>query len=115
MFYDVTERQRTERQLVQAIEEVMSDTAWLSRSVMEKLAQLRSEGVDTTAVSGLTKREREVLERLAQGLDNTTIAQDLGIAKQTVRNYITQIYEKIGVHSRAEAVVWARERGLAKF
>lgn len=115
MFYDVTERQRTERQLVQAIEEVMSDTAWLSRSVMEKLASLRSEGVDTTAVSGLTKREKEVLERLAQGLDNTTIAQDLGIAKQTVRNYITQIYEKIGVHSRAEAVVWARERGLAKF
>ena len=115
MFYDVTERQRTERQLVQAIEEVMSDTAWLSRSVMEKLAQLRSEGVDTTAVSGLTKREKEVLERLAQGLDNNTIAQDLGIAKQTVRNYITQIYEKIGVHSRAEAVVWARERGLARF
>ncbi len=115
MFYDVTERQRTERQLVQAIEEVMSDTAWLSRSVMEKLALLRSEGVDTAAVSGLTKREREVLERLAQGLDNTTIAQDLGIAKQTVRNYITQIYEKIGVHSRAEAVVWARERGLASF
>ncbi len=115
MFYDVTERQRTERQLVQAIEEVMSDTAWLSRSVMEKLAQLRSEGVDTTAVSGLTKREREVLERLARGLDNTTIAEDLGIAKQTVRNYITQIYEKIGVHSRAEAVVWARERGLATF
>ena len=115
MFYDVTERQRTERQLVKAIEEVMSDTAWLSRSVMEKLAQLRSEGVDTTAVSGLTKREKEVLERLAQGLDNNTIAEDLGIAKQTVRNYITQIYEKIGVHSRAEAVVWARERGLASF
>lgn len=113
MFYDVTERKRTERQLVQAIEGVMSDTAWLSRSVMEKLAQLRSEGVDMTTVSRLTKREREVLERLAQGLDNTTIAEDLGIAKQTVRNYITQVYEKIGVHSRAEAIVWARERGLA--
>ncbi len=48
----------------------------------------------------LSKHEREVLERLARGLNNEQIAEELGIATQTVRNYISTIYDKLGVHSR---------------
>jgi len=114
MFHDVTARKRTEVQLMQAISEVMQDTAWFSRSVMERLAQVRSGRADAGTVATLTNREREVLECVAGGMGNEAIAAELGLAKQTVRNYLTTVYSKIGVGSRAEAVVWARERGLVK-
>lgn len=119
MFYDITERKQTEQEMMQAIHEVMQDTAWFSRSLMEKLAQARAKRVGDPAnangVAELTKREKQVLEQMARGRSNDAIAVDLGLAEQTVRNYITNLYEKLGVHSRAEAVVWARERGLASF
>ncbi len=112
MAVDITERKRTEEQLLQALQEVMQDTAWFSQSVMEKLAQIRSQRPDETGVDELTARERQVLAHLARGENNADIAAALDIAPQTVRNYITTIYSKINAHSRAEAVVWARERGL---
>jgi PAS domain S-box-containing protein len=114
---DITTRKRTEAELREAIEAVMSDTAWFSRSLLEKLAHVRARNQPGSAAHGaevaqLTPRERQVLERLADGWDNAQIARDLGLAEQTVRNYVTNIYEKLGVHSRAEAVVWARDRGV---
>ena len=112
MFFDITERKRGEEELMQAIQDVMQDASWFSRSVVERLAEIRSGSVDHTRVGELTRRERQVLEQLARGRSNAEIAQELGIATQTVRNYITSVYEKIGVRSRVEAVVWARERGL---
>ena len=112
IFIDITERKRNEAQLMRAIEEVMSDTTWFSRSVVEKLAQLRSGEVDQTGVDELTARERQVLSYIARGSNNDTISTELGLATQTVRNYISSIYEKLGLHTRAEVVVWARERGL---
>ncbi len=112
IFIDITQRKRSEVQLMRAIEEVMSDTTWFSRSVVEKLAQLRSGTVDQTGVDELTARERQVLSYIARGSNNETISSELGLATQTVRNYISSIYEKLGLHTRAEVVVWARERGL---
>ena len=110
---DVTERRRTEEQLMQAIQEVMQDTAWFSRSVIERLAQIRSDAPDETPVMvSLTKRERQLLELVAAGYTNAQLVEELGLAKNTVRNYVARIYEKLDVHSRAEAVVWARERGI---
>lgn len=112
MFFDITERKRSEDELMQAIQDVMQDASWFSRSVVERLAEIRAGAVDTTRVAELTRRERQVLERVARGRSNAEIATELGIAAQTVRNYITSVYEKINVRSRVEAVVWARERGL---
>jgi two-component system response regulator DegU len=60
----------------------------------------------------LTQRERDTLRLLAQGKDNLSIAQLLGIAEGTVKNYIVQIYDKLGVCSQVEAVLWAQRRGL---
>jgi PAS domain S-box-containing protein len=116
MFSDVTNQKRSEEELIEAIETVMQDTAWFSRSVVEKLAQVRAKklgGEQKAQVAELSKREKQVLERIAMGQDNKHIGTELGLAEQTVRNYITNIYEKLAVHSRAEAVVWARERGLS--
>ena len=113
MFYDITERKRTEKHLVSAIQDVMNDTSWFSQRVMEQLTNVRLGEQSLTQVIDLSKREREVLERLSRGANNEAIAADLGIATQTVRNYISAIYDKLGVHSRGEAIVWARERGIS--
>ena len=112
IFIDVTERKQSEAQLMRAIEEVMNDATWFSRSVVERLAQLRSGDVDRTGIDELTARERQVLSYVAKGSNNDTISSELGLATQTVRNYISSIYEKLGLHTRAEVIVWARERGL---
>lgn len=112
MFVDITDQKRTQEELMKAIHEVIADTAWFSRSVVERLATVRrgEKGAQTTV--DLSPREKQVLGRVARGMDDKDIAKELGIVVQTVRNYVTNIYGKIDVHSRAEAVVWARERGI---
>jgi pimeloyl-ACP methyl ester carboxylesterase/DNA-binding CsgD family transcriptional regulator len=65
-----------------------------------------------TGFPELTAREGEVLELIAQGLDNAQIAARLGLSEKTVRNNITHIFDKIGVENRSKAIVMARERGL---
>lgn len=62
----------------------------------------------------LTRRELEVLELIAQGADNESIAERLVITPKTVRNYVSQIYSKLQVDRRAQAIVLAREAGLGK-
>jgi pimeloyl-ACP methyl ester carboxylesterase/DNA-binding CsgD family transcriptional regulator len=62
----------------------------------------------------LTEREREVLEAVAQGLDNAEIAVRVSLAPKTVRNYISSIFDKLGVHTRAQAIVHARDAGFGK-
>lgn len=66
------------------------------------------------AFDGLTTREAEILERIAQGLDNAQIAAHLGMSEKTVRNHITHIFDKIGVENRSQAIVLARDRGLGR-
>ncbi len=60
----------------------------------------------------LTKREKEILHLLVEGIDNHSIAEDLFISVQTVRNHIRHIYEKLQVHSKTQAVVKAIREGL---
>ena len=91
---------------------LISDHAIDDRWVVERLAHIRTGNAEAVETVALTKREREVLERLARGANNDAVAAELGIATQTVRNYISVVYGKLGVNSRAEAIVWARERGV---
>jgi pimeloyl-ACP methyl ester carboxylesterase/DNA-binding CsgD family transcriptional regulator len=64
------------------------------------------------AFAGLTSREREVLGLLCQGLSNAQIAQRLAISDKTVRNHLSHLFDKLGVWTRAQAIVFAHERGL---
>jgi pimeloyl-ACP methyl ester carboxylesterase/DNA-binding CsgD family transcriptional regulator len=66
------------------------------------------------ALDELTARENEVLELLAQGCDNDTIAGQLGISAKTVRNQVSTIFSKLEVNSRAKAIVRAREAGFGQ-
>ena len=111
-YTDITDRKRSENELMQAIQATMSDTSWFTRVVMEKLAEIRAGGEEKPGLEQLTRREQGVLELLAQGYGNEQIARELGLSRHTVRNYVATIYSKLGVRSRSEAVVWARERGI---
>jgi pimeloyl-ACP methyl ester carboxylesterase/DNA-binding CsgD family transcriptional regulator len=59
----------------------------------------------------LSVREREILNLLARGLTNLDIGRELFISEKTVRNHVTKIFEKLGVHSRAHAIVLAKDHG----
>ena len=62
----------------------------------------------------LTPRELQVIELVAAGLDNGTIGQRLGISAKTVRNRVSVIFDKLGVNSRPQAIVWARDAGFGR-
>jgi DNA-binding NarL/FixJ family response regulator len=59
-----------------------------------------------------TPREREILISLAQGMSGAQIAAALSISPRTVRTHISNLLEKLGVHSRLEAVSYALRHGL---
>lgn len=111
VYQDVTERRRNELELAGAIDEVMKDASWLSRSILDKLATLRRPGPAAPAVD-LSTREREVLGLICDDLDDSEIARHLNLSRNTIRNHVARIYAKLGVNRRSGAVVWGRERGL---
>jgi two-component system nitrate/nitrite response regulator NarL len=86
----------------------------------ELLARIRRSAVpkeevadpSAAAIDELTNRERDVLRLLAQGLSQGDIAQSLVISPKTVATHIQRILEKLGVHSRAQAVALAHYAGL---
>lgn len=63
-------------------------------------------------LAALTAREREILTLVAKGANNQDIASQLFISDKTVRNHLTSIFDKLGVHSRAQAIVFSRDRGI---
>jgi DNA-binding NarL/FixJ family response regulator len=69
---------------------------------------------ETELPDGLTPREAEVLALIAGGLTNTEIADRLVVSAATVKSHVNHIFAKAGVRDRAQAVVYAYERGLAE-
>jgi len=67
---------------------------------------------DGVRIEGLTEREQEILELVAQGLGNHQISERLVISPKTVRNHITNIFSKMQVSTRAEAIVQAHQAGV---
>jgi PAS domain S-box-containing protein len=114
-FQDITERKRSEGELVAAIEAAMADSAWFSRGVMEKLANLRqNSGPVSSAVriDDLTNREREIVALICRGAGDAEISNELNLSPHTVRNHVASLYKKLGVNRRSAVVIWARERGI---
>ncbi len=82
------------------------------------LAELRAAPNEPTGprerpFAGLTAREEAVLVLIARGLSNDDIVAELVVSPATVRNHITRIFQKLQVRTRAQAIVLAREAGLA--
>ena len=64
-----------------------------------------------TAFAPLTERELEILKKVADGMTNAEIGEDLGISAQTVKNHVTSILRKLAVNDRTQAVIHALRRG----
>jgi two-component system response regulator DesR len=98
---------------VSRIETIIRDLAggrlYLSPQAYEALAQATLQLKDRAL---LTDRERDILRLAMRGLPNPQIAQALHLSPGTVRNHLSAIYRKLGVHSRYEALTIAEEREL---
>jgi DNA-binding NarL/FixJ family response regulator len=66
------------------------------------------------ASGGLTKRERDVTQLVAQGKANRVIGRDLGIGERTVEGYVASALAKLGFTSRSQLAAWAVENGITR-
>ncbi len=66
------------------------------------------------ALQRMTCREQEILRLLAEGSSNRDIAVHLDLNEKTVRNQMTVLFAKLGLASRTQAALWARDRGLGE-
>lgn len=101
-------------ELVQAVRTVYQGKSALSPEVATKVVQQAITGKPATAaaqVEPLTPRELDVLRLVARGLTNRAIGYALGISHRTVQGHLVNIYGKLGVSSRTEAVTEALRRG----
>jgi DNA-binding NarL/FixJ family response regulator len=100
--------------VVRAVHAVGTGGAVFGPAVAQRVLEFFAHGETRQVVAfpQLTDREREVLDLVAQGLPNSRIAGRLFISEKTVRNHVSNIFTKLAVADRAQAVVRAREGGL---
>ncbi|GJF32111.1 DNA-binding response regulator [Kitasatospora sp. NE20-6] len=106
-------------ELVHAVRVVAAGDALLAPSVTRRLIAdfaarrpAAPRGGPARQPAGLTPRETEVLELIAQGLSNAEIARALVVVEQTVKTHVSRVLTKLGLRDRAQAVVFAYESGL---
>ncbi len=104
-----------EEELARAVRAVGRGEAIFSPQVAERvLAYFASPKTRPRAFPTLTDREREILNLIAQGHPNPSIARRLHLSPKTVGNYVSAIFTKLQVADRAEAIVRAREAGMGR-
>lgn len=104
-------------ELVGSIRLAADGHAVLSREVVRALVEhVRADNHAIAQATGeeyaLTERELEVMRMIVDGADNAAIGRALSISKHTVKQHVTNIYEKLGVQSRVQAAVYAVRNGL---
>lgn len=101
-------------EIERAISAVASGEVILSADVANKILGRLSRTSQAPPLPALTPREREVLDLMATGVGNSAIAAALMLSPKTVSNHVSSIFAKIGVATRAEAIVLARDVGLGR-
>ncbi|EJR02795.1 response regulator [Bacillus cereus] len=103
--------------LFRTLEAAIRGEILLQPNIMEKIVKYKRKEVhaDKVAENNLTDKELFVLKAIARGYKNKEIAFDMGIAERTVKAHLTNIYNKLGVNSRSEAVAVSIERKLIHF
>jgi len=101
-------------EILHAIRAVASGEAVFGPAIASRLIEYfsSSPGGPPQAFPQLTQREREVLELIARGASNAAIAGSFTISEKTVRNHVSNIFTKLQVVDRAQAIVKAREAGI---
>jgi DNA-binding NarL/FixJ family response regulator len=96
--------------IVEAVRGVArGEDGWYSRRAVAQIAALARKEQSRPGVD-LTEREEEVLKMLAEGWTNMRMANELTVSERTIRFHLSNIYDKLGVSSRAEAISWALKR-----
>lgn len=105
-----------QEEMLRAIQAVARGEALFGPAIAARLSAFFqvSGPAPVTAFPDLTEREREVLHLLAQGLNNQEIGQQLFISTKTVRNHVSNIFNKLQVADRVQAVIRARDAGLGQ-
>lgn len=108
-----------QEEVARAIRSVHAGDLIIGRQLVRRMGALLSASPASAApppepFPELTDREREVLDRMASGMDNTSIGRVLFLSEKTVRNYVSGIFTKLHVAGRSEAIVVAREAGLGR-
>jgi DNA-binding NarL/FixJ family response regulator len=101
-------------EIVRAIQAAAAGEAIFGPEIAARVISHFATGAGSTAAAfpSLTDREREVLEMVAAGKGNATIAHELMISLKTVRNHVSNIFTKLQVPDRSTAIVKARQAGL---
>jgi DNA-binding NarL/FixJ family response regulator len=106
--------------MIQAIDNAAQGKAFLPplliKRVMDGVAGAMGGRVDSPdkSITPLSNRELTVLRLMAEGKRNREIAKDLFISERTVGNHITNIYNKLGIYDRSQAVVYAIKKGIVR-
>ncbi len=90
--------------IVEALNDLFEGGSPMSGSIARRVVASFSNFEDRADIQSLTEREKEILEQLAKGRMNKEVAHELGISIGTVRKHIQNIYEKLHVNTRVEAV-----------
>ncbi len=101
-------------EIVRAIRAAAAGEAIFGPEIASRVIRHFASGSGSTAAAfpSLTEREHEVLEMIAAGKGNATIAHELGISLKTVRNHVSNVFTKLQVSDRSAAIVKARRAGL---
>ncbi|WP_328501333.1 response regulator transcription factor [Streptomyces sp. NBC_00457] len=105
-------------EIVRAVRSVLSGDAGLSPSIQRRLLERLSDpeppAAPAVSPDGLTARETEVLELIAEGLSNSEIAKKLHVSTATIKTHVNNIFTKARIKDRAQAVRYAFAKGLAR-
>ena len=94
------------REVVQAVKDMLDGGVPMTSTIARKVVDsFRANGTENDEISGLSRREMEVLRSLSKGSANKEIADGLSITVETVRWHLKQIYQKLHVHGRTEAAL----------
>lgn len=104
-------------ELLRAVQTVAEGGGVFGPAIARRTVDYFSAGAGAGAASTfpeLTAREREILELIARGRANGQIAESLGLSTKTIRNNVSNIFTKLQVVDRAQAIVKAREAGMGR-
>ena len=105
---------RTRTAITTAVRAVGRGETWLSAAVTARLINNVVRDPGEHVPPALSEREQDVLRLLALGKENQEIGDRLGISERTVRYHLRNIYDKLGVQRRGEAIAWAVRQRLDK-
>jgi DNA-binding NarL/FixJ family response regulator len=109
-------KQSAPKDLVLAIEEALKDQVYVSAKLgsqdVEELVRRAQEAMEDGRLASLTRREREILQLIAEGNDVGKIAVMLFISEKTVRAHRSHLMDKLGLHNPASLTRYALQKGI---